>query len=225
MRDREKRRYDMFVKADAFGNDYLKDLPPDSKGAGYRTALAVVIVQLDANKVMQAPPRFTAVEVQLDGLLLDLKAIAKTARAVAQDISGFADSFTIASQSPAGVLSAADAFIAALKKPGVLQHFIDHEASPNLVAGLEKDVATIRKAQSSLSGGTTSAVAKTKAIGLCVSEGIKLVNHLDAIVINKYERNAEVLRAWQTASHVERAPQHEEHDDGTHGTSSTEPNK
>lgn len=223
MRDRERRRYDMFNNVDAFGNDYLKDLAPESKGAAYRIALRDVIARMDESKVMQVPPRFTAVEVQLDGLLLDLKAIAKTARAVAQDIPGFADSFTIASQSPTGILSTADNFIAALKKPGVLQHFIDHEASPDLVPTLEKDLVAIRKAHADLSSGATNAVAKTKAIGLCVSEGIKLVNHLDSIVTNKYQRNAEVLRAWQTASHTERAPKREDHGTPSNGNTNTEP--
>lgn len=210
MRDREKRRYDMFIKVDTFGTDYLKDLQPNSKGARYRATLAEVITQLETNKVLQVPPRVTAVEVQLDGLLLDLKTIAKTARAVQQDIPGFADSFTVGEQSPSGILSTADSFITALKKPDVLQHFIDHEATPALITDLEQEVTAIRKAQSSVSSGTTSAVAKTKAIGLCVAEGMKMVNYLDAIVSNKYEHNPEELRAWQTASHVERAPKRED---------------
>ena len=33
--------------------------------------------------------------------------------------------------------------------------------------------------------------------------------YLDAIVRNKYTRNADKLRAWDSASHIERAPQRE----------------
>ena len=43
MNDRESRRYDMFTEVDAFGNDYLKDLSPDSKGAKCRAAVAEVM--------------------------------------------------------------------------------------------------------------------------------------------------------------------------------------
>ncbi len=35
------------------------------------------------------------------------------------------------------------------------------------------------------------------------------MDDLDAIMNNKYARQSEKLRAWQTASHVERAPQRE----------------
>ena len=38
---------------------------------------------------------------------------------------------------------------------------------------------------------------------------MKEVNYLDAIVRNKYTRNADKLRAWDSASHIERAPQRE----------------
>jgi hypothetical protein len=209
MTDREQRRYDMLIKVDAFGRDFLSDLKAGSKGAAYKATIAETIAKLDATRVQQQPPRATSVEVLLDALLLDLRAIAKTARAVAQDLPGFSDAFGIPGHNPAAVLATADNFIAALKKPGVLQYFIDHEASPDLVKNLETDVATIRAEQSNLSSGTTSAVSKTKALGLAIAEGIKAVNYLDAIVANKYGRNAEVLRAWQTASHVERTPKRE----------------
>ena len=38
---------------------------------------------------------------------------------------------------------------------------------------------------------------------------MKEVNYLDAIMHNKYARNADKLRAWQSASHIERASKRE----------------
>jgi hypothetical protein len=225
MNDREQRRYNTLINVDAFGQKYLADLKPDSKGAAYKASIAEIITRLETTRVEQQHPKVTSIEVLLDALLLDLKAIGKTARAVAQDIPGFADPFILPTYNPTAVLNAADSFIAALKKEGVLQHFIDHEASPDLLKNLEDDVRKIRKAHSTLSTGTTSAVGKTKAVGLLIAEGMKTVNYLDAIVTNKYARDAEVLRAWQTASHVERAPKREEHNGSTNGTASTEPKK
>ena len=35
------------------------------------------------------------------------------------------------------------------------------------------------------------------------------MDDLDAIVCNKYNRNAAKLAAWESASHIERAPQRE----------------
>jgi len=44
-------------------------------------------------------------------------------------------------------------------------------------------------------------------------EGMKEFNYLDAIVQNKYARNADKLRAWLSASHIERGPQRRLHRD------------
>ena len=37
--------------------------------------------------------------------------------------------------------------------------------------------------------------------------GVAEVTHLDAIMRNKYARNPDKLSAWDSASHIERAPQ------------------
>ena len=52
-------------------------------------------------------------------------------------------------------------------------------------------------------------MASTAAVGRLIRDGMKEVNYLNAIIHNKYSRNAEKLRAWQSASHIERAPQRE----------------
>ena len=49
----------------------------------------------------------------------------------------------------------------------------------------------------------------TAAIGRLIKAGMKEVNYLDAIIRNKYTRNPDKLRAWDSASHIERAPQRE----------------
>lgn len=41
-------------------------------------------------------------------------------------------------------------------------------------------------------------------MGRLIREGMKEVNYLNAIMHNKYSRNAEKLRAWESASHIER---------------------
>ena len=47
------------------------------------------------------------------------------------------------------------------------------------------------------------------AIGRLIKAGMKEVNYLDAIIHNKYTRNPDKLRACESASHIERAPQRE----------------
>ncbi len=52
-------------------------------------------------------------------------------------------------------------------------------------------------------------VESTAAIGRLIKAGMKEVNYLDAIVRNKYTRNADKLGVWDSASHIEHAPQRE----------------
>ena len=49
----------------------------------------------------------------------------------------------------------------------------------------------------------------TELIGQLLGHAANEVIELDAIVNNKYMRQPEKLRAWQSASRVERAPQRE----------------
>jgi hypothetical protein len=47
-------------------------------------------------------------------------------------------------------------------------------------------------------------VGSTALIAKLVRDGMKEVNYLDAIVRNKYKGNADKLRAWESASRIER---------------------
>ena len=62
---------------------------------------------------------------------------------------------------------------------------------------------------SPLEGDREKSVGSTAAIDNLIAAGMKEVNYLNAIMPVKYARNAEKLRAWMSASHIERAPQRE----------------
>jgi len=51
-------------------------------------------------------------------------------------------------------------------------------------------------------------VENTAAINRLVTDGMKECNYLDAIFHNVYSHNPDKLRAWMSASHLERAAQH-----------------
>lgn len=55
----------------------------------------------------------------------------------------------------------------------------------------------------------TFGVENAAAIGEILDRAAEDVQQLDAIMHNKYARQPEKLRAWQSASRVERAPQRE----------------
>ena len=64
-------------------------------------------------------------------------------------------------------------------------------------------------ADSAMDSDDQEGVASTVAVGRLIKSGMAEVTQLDAIVNNKYARNPEKLRAWESASHIERAPKRE----------------
>jgi hypothetical protein len=208
MNDRETRRYQMFGRVQTFGKNNTTDFAAGGEAAKRFTNLGKIIKDLDAAKATQQPGTATAKDVLLDALRLDLQNIARTARAMEQDEPGFAAKYRVP-ESHSDLLTAADAIIIELKKAGVAAKFIAQELPADFVQHLVDDRQTIDDAQDAEESDDSEGVESTAAIGRLIREGMKEVNYLNAIMHNKYSRNAEKLRAWQSASHIERAPQRE----------------
>ena len=90
-----------------------------------------------------------------------------------------------------------------------MAQFVAHELPADFVTHLQDDRDAIDAAQDDIEGGDEAGVASTAAVGRLIKDGMKEINYLDAILHNKYARDPDKLRAWQSASHIERAPQRE----------------
>lgn len=101
-----------------------------------------------------------------------------TARAFAQDAAPVADRF-------AGF--------------GLPAEFLDN---------LETAIREFETAVERQNTGRDAHVSATTAIDEALERGINIVRQLDAIVRNRYAGDAPQLSAWQSASHIERSPQH-----------------
>lgn len=230
MNDRETRRYDMFGRVQTFGTDNAADFAAGSEAQKRFANIAQIIKDLDAARAGQQGGGGTSKEVLLDALRLDLQNITRTARAIAQDEPGFADNFRPPdSPSQSALLAAADAFLSLLQAPdnasttkaaktkaakaaapnAIAAKFIAHELPDDFVQNLADDRAAISDAQDASQSDDSQGVQSTAAIGRLIKAGMKEVNYLDAIIHNKYARNPDKLRAWESASHIERAPQRE----------------
>ena len=208
MNDRENRRQQMFGRVETFCTKIAADLPPGSKARTCAANLSQVIKDLNAAKAAQQGGDRTAREVLIDALRLDLQNVVRTARAIAQDEPGFAARFRLPDlPSQAALLTAADTIVTELKKTGVAAKFITHELPAEFVQHLVDDRTAIDAAQDAEENDDTEGVASTAAIGRLIKAGLKEVTSLNAIMHNKYTRDADKLRAWESASHTERAPQ------------------
>ena len=234
MNDRETRRYDMFGRSKTFGTENTADFAAGSKALTHFANITQIIADLDLEKAKQKKNADTAREVLLDALRLDIQNIARAARAIAQDEPGFADDFrTPDSASQADLITTADAFILRLAdqpadtaaqkaaKAALRAKFIAHELPADFAQDLVDDRAAIDRSDDEGEGDDMEGVASTAAIGRLIRAGMKEVNYLDAIMHNKYSRDADKFRAWQSASHIERAAKREKKPAG--GTTPAKP--
>ena len=104
------------------------------------------------------------------------------------------------------LLTAADAFARELADPAVAAKFLAYELPADFVADLADDIAAIRSADADMQSDDQTGVASTAAVGRLIREGMAEVMQLDAIMNNKYARNPDRMRAWDSASHIDRAP-------------------
>lgn len=212
----------MFGRVVSFGTDNTTDFPAGTDAQKRFANVRQIIQDLDKAKAGQQAGGNTAKAVLLDGLRLDIQNIARTASAIDLDEPGFADKFPFPpSGSDADLLTSADACIERLKekpaddaatkaaKAALVAKFLAYELPAGFVQDLAEDRAAIEAAQDELESGRSSGVASTAAVGRLIREGAKEITHLDAIMHNKYARNPDKLRAWESASHIERAPQRE----------------
>ena len=207
MNDREARRHDMFGRVQTFGKANAADFAAGSKAAGHFARLAQIVADLDIEKARQNGGSATAKEVLFDSLRLDLQSIARTARAIDAGEPGFADRFrNPATPTQQALLTAADAFARELADPAIVAKFVAYELPADFVADLADDIAAIRSADADMQSDDQTGVASTAAVGRLIREGMAEVMQLDAIMNNKYARNPDRMRAWDSASHVDRAP-------------------
>ena len=221
MNDRDQRRNDRATRVQTFGVENDADFAVGGNAKTHFANIDDFLVQLDAAKAGQAPSRVSK-QTLLDALGIDLQNIARTARRIEQKENGFAAPYRIPDNtSEAAITTYTDAVLlrledqpadaAAVKtaKAALRARFIEYELPADFVTHLRADRDAITQANKSNQGEVLGGVENTGLIGELLGKINDEIGELDAIMYNKYTRQPEKLRAWQSASHVERAPQRE----------------
>jgi len=220
MNDRDKRRYDTFKRVQTFGNDNAADFAAGSVAKANFDSISQVITGLDQAKAGQVTSANTSMDTLINAVRLDIQNITRTAAAIDQDEPGFADKFhPPKAYNPAALLTTADAFLLQLTvqpsdsnavktaKAALVAKFVAHEMSANFVTNLQTDRDAITDAQAAMESGSEDRIGNTAAISPLIQQGMKALNTLDAIMNNKYSAQPDKMAAWNSASHIERAPQ------------------
>ena len=107
-------------------------------------------------------------------------------------------------RSQTALLTAVDATLLHLDTPGVTAQLVAHGLPADFVKHLAADRLEVVNARDEMKGTDHAGVVSTAAIDRLMRTGTKEVKYLDAIVRNTYARTSDQLRAWESASSVER---------------------
>lgn len=222
MNDRDNARCDMGSRVIAFGKDSAADFDPTSEAIKRFGNVSRILGKVDKARAGQKGLSVASKTTLLDALRIDLQNVARTGAAIDLEEPGFADRFPYPKNSnERAVLDAADIHLRAFyvtdedkpaeaaAKEALAQKFIAHDLPADFVQHLFDDRAAITGAKETLEQSREGGVENTGLIAQLIAELMKEVTFLDAIMHNKYTRNPEKLRAWLSASHIERAAQRE----------------
>lgn len=211
MTDAERRRYEMFVRIDRFGQDNNDDFPDNSIGKTQFDETAAVIDLLDEQTGEQAESggearfgtnsRATARE-NLRDEMMDIR---ETARAMAYQFPGIDLLFRMPrNRNDQDLLAAARAFYneSATREAAMIEYGLPATFRATLLAMINAFEASLSAAGTAID----ERVAATAEIGAIVRRGMIAKRILDGVVKNKYRNNVGKLAAWLSASHLERAP-------------------
>jgi hypothetical protein len=211
MDDLENRRREMFIRAHGFGDARSADFGPTTLGGQTFTALGELIAELNDQASSQATGFGLAQQgtsnrsVTRQALRDTLRAISRTAEAIAQDIPGFDDPFRMPPGGNDQNLVHAARAISASATP-VSAQFISHAMPADFLAELNSDIADFEAAINHQTTGVGTHISASASIDQLISDGLKLVKKLDAIVRNTYSNDPAALAEWTSASHTERGP-------------------
>ena len=219
MNDRDIRRYDRTTRVITFGKANDADFTADSLARGHFAAIATKLVEIDKATAGQTPARVSK-ETLLDALMLDFKRIAATARSIEKKSgeTGFAAAYPVPDRTEIAITTHADKVLGLLEdqdsdtaaqktaKAALRARFLAFELAANFVQRLRDDRDAIGDANIHNRDEVNEGVENTALIGLLLGEINEEIDFLETIMGNKYERQPEKLRAWDSASRVERAP-------------------
>jgi hypothetical protein len=135
----------------------------------------------------------------------DLEAIARTAKAMADEIPGIEEKFRLPrGNNDMNLINVARGF--AVDAAPFSAQFIAHEMPADFLTDLNEDIAALEAAIAEQAEGVEEHVGARVAIQQSFEDGMKEVRTLDAAIRNKYANDPTTLAEWTSASHIERAP-------------------
>ena len=207
----EFRRYQMLHRVRRFADrchGALAEIPL----AGRMVAViddCVQAVECEATQhfgaVRHARERTIAKAAARAALLQQLRAIRRTARALAIDAKGLYAGFQLPRE-PHDLLLAAFARGVITRAAPLEQEFIAYAMPSTFLADLARTIEEFEAAIRDRQAATGAHISARVGLEQAVARGFTAVRRMDVIVANRFRDDAGVLAAWRSARRVERSP-------------------
>lgn len=211
MNDSQVREFDMCKSVRALANSRPADFPDGSYRAELLARLNLYITQVETYAAAQDSAALNHREateqkrVAINSLLQQLRAINQTARSINEQFPGIADTFRMPRDSDRSILNRARAYIN--DAPAFAAEFIKRDLPVTFIADLQTGIDAVEAAETHKSDALANQTAATAGLRAALKQLRAIVHELSAIMRNLYRQDPASLAAWQTASHVQRAPQ------------------
>lgn len=220
MQSRELRRFSMLGRLRTFRDVHGAVFIDGSIAKKEFDNIDAIVESITQARAGQHPGKDMAKAVLLDRIYHDMQKILRTAEAIAIDEPGFADQFHPPVDLSEQPLRAAEKVLEILwvkptdnddtkaEKEAKIAKFVAHEMAADFVAHLKGDVSAYLKEHEEREMLREGSVGDTKEIEVLIQSGMKSARKLDAMVLNKFDDNPQVIAEWHTARHVEKDPKH-----------------
>lgn len=197
-----------FTRVRDFGAENAADFKAGTPGGDNMAAVGAAVDAMESAGAAQASGAASQMtmgkSLALAAIRSRLRAIRRTARAIAVDDPPVAELFRMPAGSNEQVwLAAARAFIA--NATPIQAQFVAYGMRASFLTDLQSDIDEYDAAVAARDAATDAQIAATASIETAVHNGLDALRRLRGIVRNIYDNNPAKLAAWISASHVERA--------------------
>lgn len=218
MQKSEIRISEMLVRVRQFILSRIAAFPAGSPGHDLYVTVDASIKSMERLASTQAlhghaaREKTTQKKVADDALRTLMEAISRTARSMSRSFPGIEEKFRLPSKKDGQTWLAFGRAFATEAEP-LAEEFVSRGMAPDFIDDLKARIPAVEQFSDGRARQTSDRIASTAGVGEAAEQGLESVRELDAIVRNVYKDNEAELTAWESASHVERAPRHAEEEE------------
>ena len=185
--------------------------PPNSRGGELYASVNTGIGNIErvsgeqaehARNFREATKRKDVAEDSLEELMVSMN---RTARSMSRTMPGVEEKFRLPPNRDGAMWLAAARAFAAEAVP-LADEFVRRNMAPDFIDDLKARILAVNQADDEQEKAESARVKATADLAAVIQQGLADVRELDAIVRNTFAGNEAELAAWESASHVERAP-------------------